>query len=169
MKLILIGFMGSGKSTVAKHLGRLFTLPVVEMDDLVLQRCGAKDTHEIFARGGEPLFRQIELKVAEECATIDNAIISTGGGVIMNDHVMNNLRTFSGKVIFMNVAFEVIAERLCGDTSRPLFNDVAQAKSLYQYRQHLYRRHADHVVEAGNGTANEVAEEIAKLCVNYGK
>ncbi|MEI8365675.1 MAG: shikimate kinase [Parachlamydiaceae bacterium] len=164
MKIILIGFMGSGKSTVAKKLSPLLQWPLLEMDEVVLQKTNAKSMHEVFAKGGELLLRETEISIAQEYAAMDNQVISTGAGVVHNKIILDYLKKRSGKVFFLNTAFHTLAARLAHDTSRPLFENKVEAESLYHFRQPLYLKYADQVVEVENKSAAEIAEEIAERC-----
>src|SRR6202023_573345 len=112
MKIILIGFMGSGKSSVAKKLGHLLKLPILEMDELVFQKTNTKNMHEVFAKGGELLLRETEIAIAQEYASTNNIVISTGAGVVLNKIILDYLKKPDGKVFFLNAAFQTIAVRL---------------------------------------------------------
>jgi len=162
MKIILIGFMGSGKSSVAKQLGHLLNVPILEMDECVYQKTNTKNMHEVFAKGGELLLRETEIAIAKEYALTENNVISTGGGVILNKIVLDYLKQAKGKVFFLNASLETIAARLGDDTLRPLVKDIGETQSLYHFRQPLYLRYADHVVEVDKKSVEEIAQEIAE-------
>jgi shikimate kinase len=162
MKIILIGFMGSGKSSVAKQLGHLLNLPIIEMDECVFQKTNTKNMHEVFAKGGELLLRETEIAIAQEYASTGNSVISTGGGVILNKIVLDYLKKTHGKIFFLNASFETIAVRLANNVLRPLFNNIVEAKSLYHFRQPLYLRYADQVVEVDKKSVEKIAQEIAE-------
>lgn len=162
MKIILIGFMGSGKSSVAKQLGHLLNAPTLEMDECVYQKTNTKNMHEVFAKGGELLLRETEIAIAKEYALTENNVISTGGGVILNKIVLDYLKQLNGKVFFLNASFETIAARLGDDSLRPLVTDIGETQSLYHFRQPLYLRYADHVVEVDKKSVEEIAQEIAE-------
>ncbi len=160
MKIILIGFMGSGKSSVTAALSRLLNLPMLEMDDLVYRKTNTKTMHEVFNKGGELLLRETEIAIAKEYALADNIVVSTGAGVVLNKIVLDYLKQQNGKIFCLNASFEVLADRLAGDASRPLFKDVMQAKSLYELRQPLYLGYADEVVNVWKKSVEEIAHEI---------
>lgn len=157
---MLIGFMGSGKSTVAKRLSELLGVSWVEMDELVYQKTGARNMHEVFAKGGELLLRETEIAIAKEFVSRENLVISTGGGVVLNKIILDYFKETGGKVIFLHAKFEQIAKRLEGDDSRPLFKDVTNAKKLYDFRLPLYLNYADEVIDVGSRTADEIALKI---------
>lgn len=162
MKIILIGFMGSGKSSVAKKLASFLNWPILEMDELVYQKTNTQCMHEVFAKGGELLLRETEIAIAKEYASADSHIISTGAGVVMNKIVLDYLKTLDGKIIFLNATFQTIGSRLGDDTSRPLYKNSVEAESLYYFRQPLYLRYADQVVAVDGKSVEEIAHEIAK-------
>lgn len=161
MKIILIGFMGSGKSSVAQKLSSLLHLSLLEMDELVLQKTDTKSMHEVFAKGGELLLRETEIAIAQEYAWASNIVISTGAGVVHNKIVLDYLKKRDGKITFLNAAFQTIASRLAGDTSRPLFQNRKDAQSLYHFRQPLYLKYADNMIEVERKSIDEIVQEIA--------
>lgn len=160
MKITLIGFMGSGKTSVAQQLGHLLRLPVLEMDDLILKKTNAKNMHEAFAIGGELLIREKEIEIAKEYSTIDNTIISSGGGIVMNKIVLDYLKMTFGKVVFLNASFSTIACRLADDKLRPLFSNIQDVEALYRFRLPLYLKYSDQVIETDGKTVDRIAEEI---------
>lgn len=162
MKIILIGFMGCGKSSVAKRLCSLLQRPLLEMDELVFQKTGTKNMHEVFAKGGELLLREIEITIAQEHALSNKNIVSTGAGVVLNKITLDYLKKGGGKIFFLNATFQTLALRLANDRDRPLFTNLVEAESLYHFRQPLYLRYADRVVEVDNKSIDEIAQEIAE-------
>lgn len=162
MNIILIGFMGSGKSSVAKKLGQLLEFPVLEMDELVCHKTNTSNMHEVFAKGGELLLRETEIAIAQEYARTDNHVISTGAGIILNKIILDYLKKPRAKIFFLNASFQTIAARLADDALRPLFKNNAEAQSLYHFRQPLYLKYADQVVDVDKKSVEQVAQEIAK-------
>jgi len=160
MNIVLIGFMGSGKSTVAKHLSKLLGFKTVEMDEIVYQKTHTRNMNEVFAKGGELLLRETEIAIAKEYASKKNLIISTGGGVVLNKIILDYFKETGGKGFFLNAKFEQIAKRLEGDEGRPLFKDVGSARKLYDFRLPLYLNYADEVIDVGTHSADEIALKI---------
>lgn len=162
MKIILIGYMGSGKTSVAKALNHLLKLRIVEMDELVFHKTNTKNMHEVFAKGGELLLRETEIMIAKEYALVDNIVISTGGGVVLNKIILDYLKKTNGKIFFLNASPQTIVDRLADDKKRPLFSDIEEAKSLYHFRKPLYLKYADKIVHVDKKSIEEIAQEIAE-------
>src|SRR5438445_691819 len=120
MNIILIGFMGSGKTSVARMLEERTKMSFIEMDAIVVQASGRKTVNEIFERDGELRFRELEIETAKKVANNHDVIISTGGGVVMNKIIIDYFKK-NGTIIFLDTPFKTIQQRLSGDTSRPLF------------------------------------------------
>ncbi len=163
MNLVLIGFMGSGKSTVAKALSKLLGLTIVEMDDLVYQKTNTRNMREVFTKGGELLLRKTEIVIAKEYAAKKNLVISTGGGVVLNKIIFDYFKETGGKVIFLNASFDMVAKRLEGDKERPLFTDLISAKKLYDFRFPLYLNYADEIVDVDSRSEKEIALQIKEI------
>jgi shikimate kinase len=152
--------MGSGKSTVAKALSKIIDFRVIEMDDLICQKTKTQNMQELFAKKGELRLRMEEIALARKIAAKLNLIISTGGGVVLNKIVLDYFKKAGGKVIFLHASFEQIVNRLMADTSRPLFKDLAQAKTQYTFRLPLYLHYADESIDVNTESADRVALQI---------
>ena len=158
MKIILIGFMGSGKTTVANILAKKLNLEIIEMDDLIVEESG-KSIKRIFSEDGEARFRELETKTAKSLAEKDKCIVSTGGGVVMNKININYLKE-NGKIIFLRTSFSEITKRLKNDNDRPLFKDKEIAKKLFIFRQRLYEEYADLIVTTDGKSVEKIVYEI---------
>jgi shikimate kinase len=168
MKIVLIGFMGSGKSSVAPLVAAQLGLAVVEMDDLIVQKAGGKSIKAIFADGGESAFRQLEAEVAKELADRDNVVISAGGGAVTNPATMGYL-TKQALVIELTGSFETLLGRISAATPRPLFEDVAEAEALYEQRQALYSKYAALHIATDDKSVPEVAKAVTKRVEEAGR
>ena len=162
MKIILIGFMGSGKSSVARVLSEKLKLQLIELDDLVLQKSGRTSINEIFEKDGEPAFRNLEKEVSLSLQNRKNAVISPGGGVVQNKLIMQSLKN-NGTIIYLETPFEVIEKRFASKSVPPLFKDKVSAAKLYETRKKLYEEFADSVISTENKSIEEIAEEIIKV------
>jgi len=116
--IVLVGFMGSGKSYVGKLVSEETGMPLLDMDSIIVERAG-KPITEIFAEDGEAKFREYERDLVKELAETEGNIISTGGGIVLNP---DNIADFerNGLVVCLLVDAESVLDRIKHDTSRPL-------------------------------------------------
>lgn len=140
--MILIGFMGSGKSTVARALGERLSLDVLELDDEI-NRLSGRTIPEIFAEEGEAGFRKYEHQVLSDACKTDG-IISTGGGIVTYDESYKIIKNTERKVVFLNAEFESLYDRISNDETRPLASQPkVQVRALYDSRIERYKKAAD--------------------------
>lgn len=161
MKIILIGFMGSGKTTVANILEKKLSLEAIEMDELILKRSNRNNISETFSLDGEKHFRDLETLVAKEISKLDDVIISTGGGIVMKERNKKFLK--NGIIFFLKTSFEIIEERLRGDDIRPLFKNKTKAKELFDLRQKKYEKWANHTVLTDKKSIKQVVNNLIKF------
>ena len=159
MNIVLIGFMGTGKSSIAPLLANKLKMESIEMDDLIEKKAG-KNIETIFKENGEPAFREYEIAVAKDIKDIDNKVISTGGGVILNKIILDYLKT-NAKIVGLFASFPTILDRISTNIPRPLFQDKDEAKKLYDFRKPLYESFADIKVNTDNKSIAELSQEIA--------
>ncbi len=160
MRIVLIGFMGSGKTSVAQGLASKFGLEFIDMDEMILKSSGMSSINEIFDKRGEEIFREMEKQTAEKLANLDNVVISTGGGVVGNEQTMHPL-VKNAQVIYLKISFENAAKRVAQKETRPpLFRDIEKAKHLFGSREPLYKKYADIAIDTDNLDLNEVLDQI---------
>lgn len=157
--IILIGFMGAGKTTVAKQIASCLKKTYIEVDELVRKESGRKSIKEIFEKDGEETFRALEEDVARTLASAQNAVISTGGGVVMNERIMKMYQKL-GSIVFLDVPFEEVALRVKKEGGRPLFEDKKRARELYYARLPFYRTWADITIQGKHTSPEKIAKEI---------
>jgi len=163
MKIILVGFMGAGKSSLGKLLAKNLSLEYVDMDNLIVKKSGRESDSEIFDKDGEAVFRELESAVSKNLQNKDNLVISTGGGIIMNKLNMEHLK-HNGIVIFLKNSFQTSKGRISKKNPPPLFRDKNKAKKLYQLRLPLYTQYADIIIETDNKQLSDIVKEvIAKI------
>ena len=162
MNIVLIGFSGSGKTTVSKALSKKLKMKCFEMDDLVVAKSKRKSVNEIFQKDGETHFRELEIQVAKELAKQDNCIISTGGGVVVNKIILDYFKE-KGIVVHLRTSFSEARRRLENTNDRPLQREVRKARKIYNFRKALYRQYADAYVRTDNKTVEEVRDEIIDM------
>lgn len=165
MNLILIGFMGSGKTTVGQLLAQTLGYTFADTDQLI--EAGEEMTiSEIFAQNGEGYFRQLETLIMEEIShTMQNAVLSVGGGLPMTE---NNHKYFKkiGKVIYLKVSEQTVINRLRGDSGRPLLSGDDATEMIYRLlsqRHPTYQMLADMVIDTNDLQPEEVVNEIIRM------
>lgn len=162
--LVLVGFMGSGKTAAGKLAARQLGLKFVDMDDLIEERLG-RTISEIFEQGGEPFFRQHERAVVVEIAGQQGQCIATGGGVVLDPE---NLPDFhrTGIVICCWVDARMAYERTKHTKHRPLLeadpDRLARIERLLQQRERLYRA-IPLQVDTTALTVEEQADELVRI------
>ncbi|TMN20799.1 shikimate kinase [Lentibacillus cibarius] len=159
MKTIyLIGFMGSGKSTVGKMLGEQLGIPFLDTDQMVESEYGPISA--IFRDKGEKAFRTYETEMLKRIPD-NNHIVSTGGGIVeqeQNIAFMNG----NGIIFHLNASMNEIASRLGNDPNRPLWGtNYAERVRLYNRRKELYIAAADVTILTDGKTAQNITEEIS--------
>ena len=159
MNIILIGFMGAGKSTIAKKLAEKLSFKNIDMDKIIVEKSGRKSAAEIFEKDGELAFREYEILVANELKDEQNFVISTGGGIVMNKVNIDYLKK-NGVIVFLQNTFETSKKRINKHNPPPLFKDLNQAQQLYDLRLPLYTFYADVVIETDDITLQEVTDKI---------
>ncbi len=160
--IILIGFMGVGKGTVARAIVKASDYFAVDTDDLI-ESLENKKIKKIFEEKGEPYFRALEKKCALWCEqNITGSIISTGGGF----YKQPNLKKI-GKVVYLQSTFEAILEGLRNAPNsnkkfkkRPLLNNLDEAKKIYNQRVKKYEQVADIVINVENWDEKEAVKNI---------
>ncbi len=162
MNIILIGFMGSGKSTVGAALAQEISFDFYEMDTIILKKTGFSDMSELFAKKGEGFLRDHELSLAAELSEKKRIIVSTGGGVVMNPNIIHTFKKDKkGLILYLHARFEVLAKRIKIDsTPRPLFSNIIQAKKLYDFRLPLYESSSHYTIDVSDKNIGEIVDEI---------
>lgn len=161
--VILIGFMGTGKSTVARELARLLGFALIDTDQRIVRRAGKAIT-EIFAQDGEGVFREIETQVLAGLTVCDKSVVSTGGGVVTRPENVAALRA-AGRVVWLDAGVDVIMDRVSGNTDRPLLQTAdprATVVALLEERRPLYESAADERVDTEGLSSAEIAYGLAE-------
>jgi shikimate kinase len=163
--IILIGFMGVGKGTIAREFSKKSGRYTIDTDDLI-ESLENRKIKKIFEQEGEPYFRELEKKTAiwlEE--TIKNTIISTGGGFYKQDNIKN-----IGKIIYLKSSFDGILNRIYNSPNakqklkkRPLLQDLDKAKEIYNQRVVEYEKISDFIVDVEDRDMDRILDEIGKI------
>ena len=159
--IFLIGFMGSGKSTVDSCLAENCGMEIVEMDQLIVEREGMS-IPDIFAQKGEPYFRETETDLLIEIQSEANKVVSCGGGVVLRENNVEEMKK-SGTIVLLNAKPETILERVKNDDNRPLLQGNKNVKfisDMMEKRRPKYEDAADFIVQTDGKTVDVICKEI---------
>lgn len=161
--IILIGFMGSGKSTISDYLSTMFAMETVEMDQVISEREGMSIS-DIFAVYGEEYFRNLETSLLIEMQGKNNVVISCGGGTPMRENNVVEMKK-NGKVVLLTASPETIYHRVKDSHDRPLLENnknVSFISELMEKRKQKYETAADVIIETDGKNELEICEEIVQ-------
>ena len=165
MNIVLVGYRGTGKSSVARIFSRELGYSVLSMDKEITKKAGMP-IPEIVEKFGWDRFRDIESEVAEQISNLDNYIIDTGGGVILRDKNVENLRKNS-KVFWLTADIPTIVKRIKHGTHRPSLTDgksfVDEIEEVLIQRREKYKKAADYIVDTSKLSSSDVAKKIVLL------
>ena len=157
MAKVLLGFMGAGKSTIARGLNPDY----LDMDALIEKRLGMSIA-EFFAEKGEAAFRQVESEVLADLLKTDR-VVSTGGGVVVSQRNRDLLKTNPDN-IYLKADFETLYQRISADkdNQRPLFlnKNKEELAAIFQERQAWYEEIASQVLDVTKLSPEEIIEEL---------
>jgi len=164
MKIFLVGFMGSGKTTIGRRLAQHIGFEFVDTDCFIEMQQG-KTVSEIFAQQGEPAFREMERRILLELQKLDFAVVSTGGGLPCFKDNMNVMRSY-GKVVYLKTSPQALTRRLLRSRNdRPLIKGKTE-NELQQYiteklaeREPFYNR-AHIVVQTENFSMEDLLKSL---------
>ena len=159
--IVLIGFMGAGKSTISSYLRDMFAMDVVEMDQVIAEKEGMSIS-DIFEMYGEEYFRDAETNLLIEMQSQTNVVISCGGGVPMRERNVVEMKK-NGKVVLLTAKPETILDRVKDNHDRPLLENnknVPFIAELMGKRREKYEAAADIIIETDGKSKLEICEEI---------
>ena len=156
-KIYLVGFMAAGKSSLATALARRLDWPVQDIDELI-ERRERRTVASIFAREGEPYFRQLESQVLHDLVPQRHVIVATGGGTFVDadNRVLINA---DGLSVWLDAPLQELLDRIPADGRRPLAADRAQMERLYEARRAAYQ-HAHLRLDASRASVEALAEQL---------
>jgi shikimate kinase len=160
--IVLIGLMGSGKSMIARELGKRLKREVVATDGLVEAKEG-QTIHEIFKSKGEAYFRNLEHGIIKDVSLRQGIVIDCGGGVVLHKENLKLLKT-NGIVFYLQATPEVIYQRIKNEKHRPLLkvpDPLGRIKELHQQRLPLYNQ-AHYTIDANDASIEGPVAEILK-------
>ena len=165
MNIVLIGYRGTGKSTVGKVLAARLGRELVSTDAEIVKRA-KQSIPEIVSRHGWEYFRDVESDVCRDLAERDQLVIDTGGGAILRPQNVGVLKR-NGKLIWLTATVETITARIGGDTQRPSLTGtrsfVDEIREVLRDRAPKYQAAADHVVQTDGRSIQQLVEAILAL------
>ena len=162
-QIYLIGFMGSGKSSVSRRLAGALGIRWLEMDDILKKEAG-KEITQIFAEEGEEAFRRMETGLLARLSEEGAAVVSCGGGAALRPENVELMKK-KGTVVLLWASPEEIYRRIHRSTDRPVLNghmDVDYIAGLMAKRDPFYRKAADLTIDTDGKLPGEIAGEIAE-------
>ncbi len=159
--LILIGFMGTGKSTIGKLSARSLGFKYVDTDDVIVELAG-KSIPEIFAEHGEKRFREFEVEALKLCAENEHQVIATGGGIVTTEENRALLKK-AGYVIWLSAEPEAIYDRVSRNHNRPLLkteDPLATIRELLAQRKGFYEETAQMEIATTDLTVDEIVHGV---------
>ncbi len=164
MNLVLIGYRGTGKSHVARLLGQSLSMPVISLD-AEIEREADLSIPEIVEKHGWPWFRDLEAEITRRYCEKDNQILDTGGGVILREDNVSNLRK-SGRVFWLQASVDIIVSRIQASVNRPALKDgktfLEEVEEVLAERLPLYQAAAHICVDTDKRSPEAIANEIAQ-------
>ncbi len=162
--IALIGFMGTGKTSVGAMLKDLMAMDSVECDDRIVEKAGMS-INEIFEKYGEEYFRDLESEALESCENLRQTVISCGGGAVLRRRNVDSLKKHS-RIVLLTASPQTILDRIGDSDDRPKLRGKKNVKAIAEMmaeRELYYRDAADVVVDTDGKTVLEVCEEIIAL------
>lgn len=160
-RLVLIGPMGAGKTTVGREIAKELNCDFADTDELIEADQG-KSVSEIFVEDGEPHFRLVEESVVIDALIEQSGVLSLGGGAVMNDEVQKSLKSSSAKKIFLDISLAAVSPRVGFDNARPLLmvNPRQKWSELMNIRRPTYESLADLSIDVSDKSVSEICSEI---------
>ncbi len=154
LNIYLIGMMGSGKTTIGRHLAGELNYRFLDTDRMI-EAIAKKPITEIFQQSGERYFRELETKVLAELSVYTRSVISTGGGIIQQQ--INWSYLHHGLIVWLDVNLEILKKRLAEDQTRPLADKL---ESLLKTRRPLYAQADIRITISQEQTPQEITSQI---------
>ena len=161
--IVLVGFMGTGKTSVGKRLAERLEMPMIDTDDIIVEDSGT-DIPAIFAQYGEARFRDLESAAVCKAANLENHVISTGGGVVLRESNLDMLKR-NGVVFCLTATTAEIWRRVGHGTYRPLLqapNPLEKIEQMLIERRPFYD-HADHQIPTTGLSIKAVTDKIVEI------
>ena len=158
MKIYLVGFMGSGKTTIGRELAARIDAPFFDLDELI-EAAEQMTVKELFAQRGEPYFRKRERDLLRSTKHLDAAVIATGGGTFTFDDNIQFIQS-EGLSVFLSAPYALLRSRIGRKEDRPLFRDDVSTHELYANRIRYYRMSDITIDVREEETPTEIVERL---------
>ena len=162
--LVLVGMMGSGKTTVGRALAGRLHRPFLDSDALI-ETAEGRTVRDIFEADGEEAFRAVESRVLREALASEQiAVIAAAGGVVLREENRAALRAAGARVVWLRADPSTLLDRVKGGAHRPLLDGDPEGtlQRMYEQRADLYRQVADAIVTVDNRSVNDVVEAVLR-------
>lgn len=168
--IILVGFMGSGKTSIGKLLSSKLNSNFYDTDEMIIKQTG-KTISQIFEDEGEEHFRKLECNIVKELETLENGVISTGGGLPLYHDNMSVLNKI-GITFYLKNSVKELTNRIFSDKNRPLVKNYSTPKQLYTFikstlalREKFYSK-SQYTVDCKNKTIEDITNEILNTLIS---
>lgn len=161
--IVLIGFMGTGKTTISRRLSKLYGMKSVDVDRLIAEREGLSIS-EIFELHGEEYFRVLETKLLEELESRHNTVVSCGGGAALRAQNVAAMKRI-GRIVLLDASPETVLERVKRNDNRPLLRGrktIEGISELMNERMPRYEAAADIIIQTDGKSLDDICHEIRK-------
>jgi shikimate kinase len=156
--IVLVGFMGAGKTTIGRLLAGKLGLPFLDSDEVIEERAGRR-IRDVFAEDGEPAFRALEHETIADLLAGPHAVLALGGGAAGHPGTRDLLASGAATVVYLRVAYDEALARVGGDAGRPMLarSDVSE---VFAARQAVYSSVATTAVDTGGRSPEDIVTEI---------
>jgi shikimate kinase len=163
-RVILIGPMGSGKTTIGRLLASQLGIPFRDTDHVIEEKAG-KSVSDIFLEDGEDEFRILEKKVLRDELLSDNTVLALGGGAPISVDAQSALRAIASPVVYLDISLATVAPRIGFNRDRPLLlhNPRGQWQTLMEARRPIYESIADCVIDVNEKSESEIVNLVMEV------
>ena len=163
-RVILIGPMGSGKTTIGQLLATHWNIPFRDTDH-VIEELSGKSVSDIFLEDGEDEFRILEKKVLRQELLSDETVLALGGGAPISIDAQSALRAIASSVIYLDISLATVAPRIGFNRDRPLLlhNPRGQWQTLMEARRPIYEAIADTIIDVNDKSESEIVSQILEV------
>ena len=156
--IVLVGFMGAGKTTVGRRLAAKLGRPFLDSDAVIEERAG-RPIRDIFAGEGEPAFRELEHETIADLLAGPDAVLALGGGAAGHPGTRDLLASGAATVVYLRVSYDDVLARVGGDTGRPVLAR-ADVADVFTARQAIYSAAATFTVDTGGRSPEDITADI---------